>query len=286
MDTAAAEDAYTSEQVMVEPMFAQAQPHDLFVADRHDAVCRLFLCVHDRSVHFVIREHLPQLILKELRRAKRTGRIETGVVGEQPVEVTDGKTQRRLQLRRVIVKLDEATEKGETEIRLLTNLPARVNAKKIARLYRRRWSSERHFDLLKNALHGQVESLGQPRASIFALCLSMVASNALAVVQGALTTTHGEDETDKLSGYYLADEIAGNDRAVDALVPQAEFDRLSGQSAKRFGNWCRSVARQIRPQAFSAHPRGPKRSPPKRASGKHRDHDSTHRLLQEDKQRC
>ncbi len=132
----------------------------------------------------------------------------------------------------------------------------------MARLYRRRWTIERHFDLIKNALHGQVESLGQPRASIFALCLSMVASNALAVVKGAITTTHGKDETDKLSGYYLADEIAGNARAVDALVPPAEFDRLSGQSAKRFWSWCRSVARQIRPQAFSAHPRGPKRSPP------------------------
>jgi len=202
------------------------------------------------------------------------------------VEVIDGKTQRRLQLRRAIVKLDEATEKGETEIRLLTNLPARVNAKKIARLYRRRWTIERHFDLIKNSLHGQVESLGQPRASIFALCLSMVASNALAVVKGAITTTHGTDETDKLSGYYLADEIAGNYRAVNALVPPAEFDRLSGQSAKRFWSWCRSVARQIRPQAFYAHPRGPKRPPPKRASGKHRHHYSTQRLLEEDKQRC
>ncbi|MCH8148963.1 MAG: transposase [Planctomycetes bacterium] len=286
MDATAAEDAYTSEQVLVEPRFEQAQPNDLFVADRHYAVCRLFLWVHDRCAKFVIREHPPQWILQEFRKAKRIGRVETGVVWEQPVEVFDGKTGRRLKLRRVIVKLDEPTEKGETEIRLLTNLPARVRAKKIARLYRRRWTIERHFDLIKNALHGQVESLGQPRASIFARCMSRVACNALAVVQGALTTTHGEEETEKLSGYYLADEIAGNDRAVDALLPQRELDDLTTRDAKHFWSWCRSVARQIRPQAFYAHPRGPKRPPPKRASGKHRHHYSTHRLLKEDKQRC
>jgi hypothetical protein len=286
VDAAAAEDAYTSEQVMVAPLLEQAQPTDLFVADRHFAVAGLFLCLHDRQAHFVIREHPPQLILRELRRAKRIGRVETGVVWEQPVEVTDGRSGRRLTLRRIIVRLDEPTEKGETEIRLLTNLPSRVNAKKIARLYRLRWSIERHFDLIKNSLHGQVESLGQPRAAIFALCLSMVAGNALAAVQGALRAIHGDEETDKLSGYYLADEIAGNYRAIDALISHAQFELLSRQRPRQFWKWCLRLARAIRPQAFYAHPRGPKRPLPKRASGKHRHHYSTYRLLKEAKKQC
>jgi Transposase DDE domain len=286
VDATANEDAYASEQLMAEPLLEQAQANDLFVADRHYSVCRLFLRVQDRDANFVIREHAPQLIVKALGKARRIGRIETGVVWEQPVEVTDGKTGRCLKLRRVIVKLDEPTEKGESEIRLLTNLPARVNAKKIARLYRQRWTIERYFDFIKNHLHGQVESLGQPRAAIFALCMSIVAGNALAVVKQAIRSTHGEAEADKLSGYYLADEIAGNYRAIDALLPQCELDDLATRSAKRFWNWCRRVARQIRPQAFYTNPRGPKRPPPKRASGKRRHHYSTHRLLEECKMRC
>lgn len=286
VDATANEDAYASEQRMVEPLFEQACDKDVFVADRHYSICRLFLCLHDRSAKFVIREHLPQLILQELGKARRIGRVETGVVWEQPVEVTDGKTGRRLKLRRVILKLDEPTEKGESEIRLLTNFPARVNAPKIARLYRQRWTIERHFDLIKNQLHGQVESLGQPRASIFALCMSMVAANALAVVKESLRSTHGEDEVEKLSGYYLADEIAGNYRAVNALLTQPELDALTTHSVKRFWSWCQSVSRKIRLQAFYRHRRGPKRPRPKRKSGKHRHHYSTHRLLQESKQQC
>lgn len=286
VDVAAAEDAYTSEQVMVAPLLDRAQSKDLYVADRHFAVAGLFLRLHDRQAHFVIREHLPQLILAELCRARRIGRIETGVAWDQAVEVTDGQTERQLVLRRIIVRLDEPTENGETEIRLLTNLPRRVSASKIARLYRQRWSIERHFDLLKNSLHGQVESLGQPRAAIFVLCMSMVAGNALAVVQGAIRAIHGDEETKKLSGFYLADEIAGNYRAIDALIPRLQFERLSKQRPPHFWKWCLRVARDIRPRAFYAHPRGPKHPPPKRASGKHRHHYSTYRLLQEAKKRC
>jgi hypothetical protein len=286
VDAKADEDAYASEQLLAEPLFEAAQPKDVFVGDRHYCVTRLFLRLDDRKACFVIREHPPQLILQELDKARRIGRVETGAAFEQSVEVTDGKTGRRLKLRRVIVKLDEPTEKGETEIRLLTNLPARVSAKKIARLYRERWSIERHFDFIKNHLHGQVESLGQPRASIFAMCLSMVAGNALAVVKQTLASIHGAEEVEKLSGYYLADEIAGNYRAVSALLNPSELEALSEQSVKCFWNWCRTIARQIRMQAFYAHPRGPKHPPPKKASGKHRHHYSTHRLLEEQKNQC
>lgn len=61
-----------------------------------------------------------------------------------------------------MIKLDQETESGDTEVRLLTNLPGRVNALKIARLYRERWSIELHSDFIKNHLQGEIASLGQP----------------------------------------------------------------------------------------------------------------------------
>jgi hypothetical protein len=286
VDAAAAEDAYASERKLAAGLFEQAEANDLFVADRHYSVASLFTSLHDRGANFVIRENPSQLILRELRPAKRKGRVKTGEVWEQAVEVVDGKTKRTLKLRRIIIKLDQPTDDGTTEIHLLTNLPSRVAAKKIAKLYRQRWSIERHFDFLKNHLHGQLESLGQPRASIFAMCMSMVAGNALAVVKAAIADEHGDDEMEKLSGYYLADEIAGNYRAVSALFPQSELDRLTARRPKQFWNWCRRIARHIRPQAFYAHPRGSKHPPPPRTSGKHRHHYSTHRLLKEQQQQC
>ncbi len=186
----------------------------------------------------------------------------------QAAELTDGRTGETILVRRLVLKLDQPTESGETEIRLLTNLPARVNALKIARLYRERWSIELHFDLLKNHLQGEITSLGQPCAAIFALCLSMVAANALAVVQRAMTLAHGEDVTEELSEYYLADEIAGNYRAVDVLVESADWNLLGARSTSSFWSWCVRMAERIRPAAFATHPRGPKQPRLRGASGK------------------
>lgn len=286
VDAVAAQDAYASEQILAQTLYERAEPNDVEVCDRHFSTTQAFLQLRKRKAFLLVREHLPQLICRSLGQARKVGRVETGVVFEQAVELTDGHTNETSRVRRLVLKLDQPTESGDTEIRLLTNLPARVNAMKIVRLYRQRWSIELHFDLLKNHLHGEIDSLGQPCAAIFALCLSMVAANALAVVKRAMTVAHGEDVTEGLSGYYLADEIAGNYRAVDVMIEPAEWDWLAARSTSSFWSWCLRMAERIRPAAFSAHPRGPKRPPPKRTSGKQRHHYSTHRLLQDAKKQC
>ena len=115
----------------------------------------------------------------------------------------------------------------------------------------------------------------------------MVAANALAVVRQALHVSHGID-AEELSGYYLADELAGNYRAVDVLVQQATWQALAALMATAFWGWCGEVAARIRPAAFTRQPRGPKRPQPKRASGK-KHAIPTHRLLArrtEEQTRC
>jgi hypothetical protein len=286
VDAVASKDAYASEQTLAETLYERAESHDLFVADRHFCTTKAFLNLARRGAYLVVREHAPQLILQTLVKARKVGRVETGVVYEQPVELTDKQSGETIRVRRILLKLDQPTESGDTEIRLLTNLPPRNGAKKIARLYRERWTIELHFDVIKNHLHGEIESLGQPSAAIFVLCLSMVAANALAIVQRAIEITHGREAFERLSGYYLADEIAGNYRAVDVLLQQSELDHLTQQTPKAFWRWCLQIAKQIRPAAFSTQPRGPKLPPPKRASGKQRHHYSTQRLLEEAKTQC
>lgn len=286
VDAVAALDAYASEQFLAQTLYERTEPNDVLVCDRHFCTTQAFLQVHQHKGFLLVREHLPQLILRPIGRAEKTGRVETGVVFEQPVELTDGRNGETIQVRRVVIKLDQPTESGDSEIRLLTNLPGRMNAVKIARLYRQRWSIELHFDLIKNHFQGEIASLGQPCAAIFALCLSMVAANALAVVRRTLAHVHGEDITEGLSGFYLADEVAGNYRAVDVIVPTTDWDELAERSANSFWSWCRRKAEQIRPAAFASHPRGPKQPPPKRTSGKQRHHYSTQRLLQDAHKQC
>ncbi len=118
------------------------------------------------------------------------------------------------------------------------------------------------------------------------MCLALVAGNALAVVKQALRASYGVEEFDKLSGYYLADEVAANYCAVDVLVAQAEWEGLSAEGPAPFCAWCREAGSQVRMDAFLKHPRGPKRPRPPRRGGADRHHYSTYRLLEAAKRKC
>ena len=73
---------------------------------------------------------------------RSVGRIETGHVAEQRVQVRDAQGGAHL-FRRIRVKLDQATRDGDRVLYILTNLPLRkASAKRVARLYRKRWTLE------------------------------------------------------------------------------------------------------------------------------------------------
>ena len=276
---AASEDAYTSERVLVQNILAQADTHDLFVMDRHYCTTAVFQAISSRQAHFVVREHIGNLRCRELSKPRYLGRVETGKVSEQKLEVEDTQTGETHLVRRLILRLDTPTEDGETEIQLVTNLPAKVNGLRIVELYRERWTLERHFNFLKNCLQGEVESLGHPPAAIFMMCLALVTGNAWAVTQAAIRAEHGgEAEFEKLSGHYVADELAGNYRAVDRLLVD-EWEPIESLTAGKFWKWLKHLAQEIRPAAFYKHARGPKLPPPPRRSGRTRHHYSTYRLL-------
>lgn len=279
IDDDASEDAYTSERELVRAILAVAVPNNLFVADRHFCTTEILFSIMDRRAFFVIRQH-ESLRWRPLKKAFVVGRVETGAVWEQAIEVEDTSTGECRRMRRIVLELDTPTDAGDTEIVLLSNLE-RVSALRICALYRDRWTIERHFALVKTVLHGEIEGLGRPRAALFAMGMALVAANALNVVKQALRASHGQEEFEKLSGYYMADEVAGNYRAVDVLVAEAEWAALTCMPAEEFWEWSRAVGSRVRTRALHKHPRGPKKPPPPRASGKERHHYSTYRLIEE-----
>jgi Transposase DDE domain len=277
VDAAASEDAYTSERELVRAILAVAVLNNLFVADRHFCTTEILFSIIAHRAFFVIRQH-ENLRWRPLKEAWLVGRAATGEVWEQPIEVEDTDSGQCRRMRRIILKLDTPTDAGDLEIVLLSNLE-RISALRICDLYRDRWKIERHFALVKTVLHGEIEGLGRPRAALFAMGMALVAANALAVVKQALRVTHGEEEFEKLSGYYMADEVAGNYRAVDVLVAEVEWAALGAAPAGPFWDWCRDTASRVRTQGLHKHPRGPKKPQLPRVSGKDRHHYSTYRLL-------
>lgn len=277
VDASASEDAYAGEASVAQPLFERAEPGEVYVADRGYCSTKVFATLRGRDARFAIRETNGGPTVVERGSLVEIGRVETGLVFEQPVDVGSRETK-AVRLRRIVVRLDAPTRKGETEIRVLSDLPAEVPATEIAELYRDRWTIETHIERLKHLFKGEIETLGKPRAAIFMLCGAMVAANAVAAAEAIVADEH-DLPAGYLSGYYLADEIAATSRVVDRLVDDATWRRVAAWPDEAFVLWQRSLARTIRPAAFKKHPRGPKRPPPRRSSGKRRHHFSTYRLI-------
>ncbi|HEY5864703.1 MAG TPA: transposase [Candidatus Tectomicrobia bacterium] len=114
---------------------------DLWIADRNFCTREFLASIDTRGAFFIIRQ--PEGLPFELRNAFRSvGRIETGHVAEQRGQVWDAQGSAHL-FRRIQVKLDQATRDGDRVLSLLTNVPLRkASAKRVARLYRKRWTLE------------------------------------------------------------------------------------------------------------------------------------------------
>ena len=98
--------------------------------------------------------------------------------------------------------LDQPTRDGEAELHLVTNLPAKdARAKVIADLYRKRWTIETAIQELEATLHGEVNTLGYPKAALFAFRAALVAYNVLSTIKTALRSVHGEEK--------IAEEVSG-----------------------------------------------------------------------------
>jgi hypothetical protein len=183
-------------------------------------------------------------------------------------------------MRRIVLQLDLPTREGETEIELVTNLAVEVSAILIAETYRGRWRIERHFQRLTALLHCEVPTLSYPRAALFAFAMSVVAGNAVALLEGNLRAVHGEEEVEALSHYALVDEIAHTYRGMMIALPPATWSFVRSYDATAMAETLKEVASHVRVYWMRKASRGPKKvQTTKRKSGGDSPHVSTQRLL-------
>jgi hypothetical protein len=167
-------DGHAQERSLFGEVLHTVRAADLWIADRN-CCTREFLCAADqRGAGCIIRQH-EGLPLEMLNAWRSVGRIETGHVAEQRVQVWDAQGGVHL-LRRIQVKLDQTTRDGDRMLYILTNMPLRkASAKRIARFYRKRWTLETAFQHLEASCHSASNTLGYPKAALFGLCLALVA---------------------------------------------------------------------------------------------------------------
>jgi IS4 transposase len=279
-DVVLCEDGHAQERSLLDRILALVRPQDLWIEDRNFCTTGFVFGVVRRRASFVIRQHAGNLPWQFVGKRRSCGRIDTGKVFEQTIRVAheDGEI---LFLRRITVVLDRPTRDGDTEIHILTNLPATdARAKTIAELYRKRWTIETAFAELEATLEGEIDTLGYPKAALFAFCVALVSYNILSVVKAALRSVHGAKVvTEEVSGYYLADEVAGTYRGMMIAIPEDEWAVFHDLSPVALGQVLQDLARNVRLSEFRKHPRGPKRPQPKRRIVGRQNHVSTAKLL-------
>jgi hypothetical protein len=286
-DLVLCEDAYTQERVLLKDLLPRVEPNDMWLADRNFCTTRFVFGVSARRGHFLVRQHRVNLSCQPLGQLKKCGDSATGVVWEQQVSVTDPETGQQLTLRRIEIRLFEKTRDGERTIALLTNLPDQISAMALAELYRVRWTIEKEFQFLTDALHCELPGLGKPKAALFAFAMALVASNVLAALRAGIREVHGIQQETEISGYYLADEVAADYRTLLKYLPPEQWLGWRHLEAKDLMQLLIGVARHVNIKALTRSKRGPKKPPSdKPVYDKKHTHFSVARVLNETKDTC
>jgi IS4 transposase len=275
------EDGHAQERRILPQVLPTVAPNDLWIADRNFCTTGFLYGIAKRGAAFVIRQHKQTLHYELLDERRKIGRCPKGMIYEQKMRLIDDKGLAK-EVRRVTIELKTPTRDGETEIHLLTNLPAKAaNARSVADLYLHRWTVEKAFHELDQALHGEIKTLGYPGAALLSFCVALLTYNVISVVKSATAAVHGnEAKRETISGYYLAGELAAAYHGMMIAVPPPEWKRhFASLTPGELASMLKTLAAKIRPERFRKNLRGPKKPPPKRSSAKRHPHVSTARLL-------
>jgi IS4 transposase len=280
-DVVLCEDGHAQERSLLDQILPLVAAKDLWIADRNFCTTDFLFGIARRAGFFVIRQHAATLRWEFVGKRRACGRIETGKVYEQTIRATNDVGE-VLFLRRITVLLDRPTRDGDTELHLLTNVPAKdARAKVIADLYRRRWTIETAFQELEATLHSEINTLGYPKASLFAFCVALVSYNVLSTLKAALRSVHGEEKVaEEVSGYYVADEIQMTHRGMMIAIPEDEWVVFHDLTPVELAGVLVHLARSVSLPKLRKHPRGPKKPRPKRQSGAKIKHVATAKILE------
>jgi hypothetical protein len=277
-DVIPCEDGHAQERALLDQVLPSIRKRDVVLDDRNFCTLGFLFALKARKAYFITRQHA-QMPCKPLDKERYVGPSSTGRVYEGTVELCDPQTGKVTHVRRIVVKLRKPTRDGETEIRLLTNLPAKVGAVRIAELYRHRWTLEEAFNELTTHLRCELNTLGYPKAALFAFCVAACSYNLLAAVKGALRGVHGEETMEmKVSNFFLTDEISGVYQGMMIALPPSQWAVFQTMPAARLAGCLRRWASAADLENYPKHPRGPKKPVSRRLNRKH-PHVATARLL-------
>jgi hypothetical protein len=280
-DVISCRDGHANEATLHPQIIELVKPGEVWMGDRAFGSMMMMTSIAiDKRAHFIFRHSrglVPNWTAQGRRR--KIANVEGGKLYEQPVEIEhQGRT---LLLRRITIVLDKPTRKGDQEIHLLTNLPRRISAKRVAKAYRKRWNIETAFQQLATTLQSEIKTLGYPEAALFSFCVAMMMHNLLSVIKTSIGCAHRDAAVaDEVSSYYASKEVSESWKGFQTALSQDEFESIYGEmTLEQVARELVRIGRQLDLSAYQKSRRGPKRPPPKKKSGNRGNHVSTARIL-------
>jgi hypothetical protein len=279
VDLVPCEDGHAQERSLLPELLERIRAGVVIVADRNFCTSRFFFGLAARRASFVIRRHASTPTWKLRGRRRRVGRIATGMVYEQGMDLHfQGET---LAVRRITLRLDRPTESGDTEIHIITNRSAgQATAQQVAQAYGTRWTAEGAFQTLTDVLRCEVETLGYPRAAPFSFATAVPAYNTYAVVKASLRAAHGAEVIkEEVSDYHLMSDVAATYVGMDIAVPDECWESYRSMPVGTFVEAMTRLAHRVKLARYPKKRRGPKKPQQRKRSGRRNHHISTARLL-------
>ena len=275
------EDGHAQERALLPEVLDTVEASDLWIGDRNFCTTEFIFNIESKEAFFLVRQHQNLPWTAETKMVW-VGHTDGGEVFEQIGVVSyEGKSCR---CRRVVVQLERPTRDGETEIPLLTNLPEKdAPSVLVAQLYRKRWRVETLFQVATENFHCEIKTLGYPRAALFSFCMALVAYNLFSTLKGVLASVHGSDCHDKLSYYYLGEELDATYQGMMIALPPEDWSDLGTMSLPQFSSLLQDWGQSVNLKAFTSTPRKAKKKKPKPPYDPRHPHVSTARLLSQKK---
>lgn len=271
------EDGHAQERSLLSPVLETIKKNDLWCADRNFCVLSFLFGIQHKSAYFAIRQHA-NTPFNTLSKKVFIGESETGKVYEQNVRLSF--EEEEIDIRRVIIELNNPTRNDDKELCILTNLPKEADALMIAHIYSKRWTIETAFQKLEKYLNSEINSLGYPKAAIFGFCMALVAFNLYVVVMAAIQAAHPEkDIHDEVSDYYIAEEIATTSNGMNLILEDEDWKPFVICDIAEFSQLMLEIASNIELRKFKKHKRGIKKPPSPKNEHKGKPHVSTAKLL-------
>jgi len=271
------EDGHAQERRLFGAVLASVKPRQLWIADRNMCTLEFLSGIAQRQSAFVIREHqnLPWQALDELQ---SVAVVAAGELLEQSIQIEF--QDQVLSLRRIVLRLSQPTRHGDQEIVILSNLSVTTaSAMVVSQLYRERWQVEGLFLSVTTNFEGEIKSLAYPKAALLSFALALISYNILATLRAALTSVHGIEPGEKVSDFYVVDEIQGTYRGMMIASPPEHWQCLSNLSLTDFAKLLKQLAAQVNLKRFCKQPRKSQKKTPPRVRDPKQPHVSTAKLL-------